>query len=447
MIVLCVFLVLCCSLVQGQFPRACITSETYQTKTCCPLWKDGSPCGTKSGRGTCRNWVVPVAFASLREGPGPRQFDDDRLDWPKYYYDKTCECSGNYSGYDCGDCRYGYFGNKCDRKITVVRKEIRELSLVERKRFFSYLVLAKTTKSQEFVILYTGDRHHKGTYQFIDATIYDVFSWIHYYSIKGILKDGRFDARTNYAHQGPAFPGWHRLGLLFLERQIQLLTGDENFGLPYWDWRGDKNCSICTDDFLGDNDVQGYLSQYSHFAFWKSICSGYDYDEAYCLGAHDQNQMEKLHRKPGINPDSPSLPTMQDVEETLKWKNFDTRPYNRSATRSFRNALEGFINPRDGVTRQNGMHNMVHTYLGGTMGEVPISSNDPIFVLNHCFVDKIFEAWILRNNATSDLYPINDQPGQGPEECSTPYFPCYRNKDLLRNSTRFGYIYSKYKGL
>lgn len=447
MIVLCVFLVLCYNLVQGQFPRACTTPETFQSNTCCPLSKDGSPCGSRSGRGKCRTWVVPVAFASLREGLGPRQFDDDRLDWPKYYYDKTCECFGNNSGYNCDDCRSGYFGEKCDRNNTVMRKEIRELSLLERKRFFSYLALAKTTKSQDFVILYTGDRHHKDTYKFVDATIYDVFSWIHYYSIKGILKNGIFDDRTNYAHQGPAFPGWHRLGLLFLERQIQLLTGDENFGLPYWDWRGDKNCSICINEYLGDSDMQGYLSPYSHFAFWKSICSGYNYDEAYCLGAEDQNQMEKLHRKPGFNPDSPNLPTAQDVEDTLKWKDFDSPPYNRSARRSFRNALEGFINPKDGVTRQNGMHNMVHTYLGGTMGEVPISSNDPIFVLHHCFVDKIFEAWILRNKATPEMYPKNDQPGQGPEECSTPYFPCYRNKDLLRISTRFGYIYSKYKGL
>ncbi|XP_073466926.1 tyrosinase-like [Aquarana catesbeiana] len=443
MIVLCVFLILCCNLVQGQFPRACTTTATLRSKSCCPVWKDGSLCGSSSGRGRCRDRVVFTSFASGQV----RQYDDDRLDWPKYYYDKTCECFGNYSGYNCGGCKDGYFGEKCDRKNTVVRKEIRELSLLERKRFFSYLVLAKTTKSQDFVILYTGDRHHKDTYRFVDASIYDVFSWIHYYSTKTILQNGTFDDTTNYAHQGPAFPGWHRLGLLFLERQIQLLTGDENFALPYWDWRGDKNCSICTNDFLGDNDVQGFLSQYSHFAFWKSICSGYNYDEAYCLGADDQNQMEKLHRKPGVSPDSPSLPTIQDVEETLKWEDFDRPPYSRSARRSFRNALEGFINPKDGVTRQIGMHNLVHNFLGGTMGEVPISSNDPIFVLHHCFIDKIFEEWLCKHNATSNMYPENDQPGQGPNECSTPYLPCIRNKDLLRNSTNFGYIYSKYQGL
>lgn len=256
---------LCCTLAQAQFPRACTTTDALRNKSCCPLWKDGSPCGSSSGRGECRDGIVFVLFSIGKV----RQYDDDRLNWPKFYYDKTCECFGNYSGHDCGDCKYGYSGDKCDRKKTVVRKEIRELSLLERKRFFSYLALAKTTKSHDFVVLTTGDRHHRDAYRFVDASIYDMFSWIHYYSIKPILRNGRFNATTNYAHQGPAFPGWHRLGLLFLERQIQLMTGDDSFAMPYYDWRGEEKCSICTNDFLRDNDVQGILSQYSHFASWK----------------------------------------------------------------------------------------------------------------------------------------------------------------------------------
>ncbi|XP_073465349.1 tyrosinase-like [Aquarana catesbeiana] len=443
MIALGVFLVLCYNLVQGQFPRTCTTDDAIKTKTCCPLWIDGSPCGSKSGRGKCRNRVVITTFAA---GQVP-QYQDDRLGWPRYYYNKTCECSDDYRGYDCGDCKYGYFGEKCDRKNTIVRKEIRELSFLERKRFFSYLLLAKNTKSQNFVVLYTGDRHHKDTYRFVDASIYDVYSWIHYYSTKPLLIDGSFVTTRNYAHQGPAFPGWHRLGLLFLERQIQLLTGDENFALPYYDWRGEENCSICTNDFLGDNEVEGFLSSYSHFASWKSICSGYNYIDVYCLNVVDQNQMEKLHRKPGHDPDVTGFPTFKDVEDTLKWKDFDSPPYYRTSKKSFRNALEGFLNPSDGVTLERNMHNLVHVYLGGTMSEVPISANDPMFVLHHCFIDKIFEAWLRKYQATPDAYPENDELGHSPNECSTPYFPCYRNKDLLRISNKFMYIYSEYQGM
>ncbi|XP_068110853.1 tyrosinase-like [Hyperolius riggenbachi] len=443
MIPIFAFLFLCYNVVQGQFPRTCVTEEALEAKTCCPVWKDRSPCGALSGRGRCRP-SVPVmtlqhAFVQRR------QDNDDRLDWPRHYFTSTCECFRNYSGHNCGDCKYGYFGKKCDHKKTVERKEIRQLSYLDRKRFFGYLALAKTTKSQDFVILTTGNRHDRNTYRFVDASVYDLFTWMHYYSTQSILEDGVFSDDRNYAHQGPAFPGWHRLCLLFLERQIQLLTGDEDFVIPYYDWRGELNCSICTNDFMGANDDQGAMGKYSHFASWKSICSGYDYEDAYCLSAADECQMEILHRKPGANPSARKPPTFQDVEDTLKWRKFDTPPYDITSRYSFRNALEGFMRPSDGTTRERNMHNLVHVFLGGTMSQVPISSNDPMFLLHHCFVDKIFEEWLRRHNATVDSYPDNDVPGQGATECSTPYFPCYRNKDLLNRSYKFGYTFSTYK--
>ncbi|XP_075436606.1 tyrosinase-like [Ascaphus truei] len=441
MILLCTFLTLCLSAVHSQFPRVCTTDEAIRSKSCCPAWEDGSPCGSRSGRGKCRNWVVFVPFAA---GKVP-QYDDDRLGWPLHYYDKTCECFGNYSGFNCGDCRNGFHGEECDLKKTVVRREIRELSLLERKRFFSYLALAKTTKSKDFVVLTTGDRHHRDTYRFVDATIYNIFAWIHYYSMKPIMTNSSFDGSHNYAHQGPAFPGWHRLGLLFLERQIQLLTSNEYFALPYYDWRGENNCSMCTNDFLGDNDVQGILNPYSYFGSWRSICSGYNYADAYCPVADNDPQMEMLRRKPGTNPLYKRLPSFQEVEDTLKWSVFDRPPYDSGARQSFRNALEGYLRGSDGTTLERNMHNLVHLYLGGTMSQVPISANDPMFVLHHCYIDKIFELWITKHNGTPSTYPENDQPGQGPGECCTPYFPCYRNKDLLRKSTDFGYKYSEYQ--
>ncbi|KAG8561757.1 hypothetical protein GDO81_015463 [Engystomops pustulosus] len=438
----CIFLTLFLGVVHSQFPRSCTTSSALETKTCCPLWTDDSPCGSQSGRGKCEKYE----FTLLTNGR-VRQYDDDRLDWPRFYYESTCKCFGNYSGYNCGQCKYGYTGDKCERQNTVVRKEIRQLSFLDRKKFFSYLALAKTTKSADFVILTTGDRHHRDTYHFVEASIYDVFAWIHYYSMKPILQNGTFNASFNYAHQGPAFPGWHRMCLMFLEREIQLLTGDENFAIPYYDWRGENNCSICTNELLGKSNKQGFLDDESHFAFWKSICSGYNYDDAYCQTAGDECQMERLHRKPGSDPRVKSLPSFKDVEDTLKWKDFDRYPYDRSSQMSFRNALEGFLRPSDGKTLERSMHNAVHIYFGGTMSQIPISSNDPMFLLHHNFIDKIFDVWVRRYKSTPDKYPRNGIAGQGPNECATPFFPCYSNKDFLTSSSNLGYRYSKYQGM
>lgn len=62
-------------------------------------------------------------------------------------------------------------------------------------------------------------------------------------------------------------------------------------------------------------------------------------------------------------------------------------------------------------------------------------------------ISRIYEEWLHRHNATSDVYPENDQPGQGPDECATPYFPCYSNEHLLHRAKEFGYKYSTYKGM
>jgi tyrosinase len=45
------------------------------------------------------------------------------------------------------------------------------------------------------------------------------------------------------------------------------------------------------------------------------------------------------------------------------------------------------------------MHNKVHVWVGGDMG--PASSpNDPVFYLNHCNVDRIWEGWMGSHGRT-----------------------------------------------
>jgi tyrosinase len=72
---------------------------------------------------------------------------------------------------------------------------------------------------------------------------------------------------------------------------------------------------------------------------------------------------------------------------------YDHSPWNRNST-GFRNNLEGW--------QQNpgpGMHNRVHVWVGGDM--LPATSpNDPVFFLNHCNVDRIWEAWMQNHGRT-----------------------------------------------
>src|SRR5687768_10725319 len=43
-------------------------------------------------------------------------------------------------------------------------------------------------------------------------------------------------ASMMFAHSGPLFLPWHRVMLRTLERLMQQMLNDTNFGLPYWDW-------------------------------------------------------------------------------------------------------------------------------------------------------------------------------------------------------------------
>ncbi|XP_040277164.1 tyrosinase-like [Bufo bufo] len=427
--------------VDGQFPRACTTDWALECRICCPPW-NGSPCGEHAGRGECPIKHVSI-YSQVSEIPhGGYQCRDDRMNWPTGYYQYFCRCKGNYTGFNCGECKYGHYGEKCDQKKILVRKEMRNLNVPERERFLRYLTLSKSTTSKDFVILVTGDRYNPETFQFRDASIYDLYVWIHHYSMKPIVLNCTDMFDRNFAHQGPAFPTWHRLLLLFLERQIQLLTGDEDFAFPYYDWSQDGNCSVCTDELLGRNDLEGNILNNSCFSAWGMMCANSKYPRNYCQSSASNAYRDILHRSPGMKENT-SLPTHQDVQNALKWKYYDTYPYDRTAQYSFRNAVEGFLNPSDGKMYGSYIHNRVHNYMGGTMGDISISANDPMFIVHHNFVDLVLESWIIQHKGSPKDFPENSHPGQQPLDYVVPFYPYLQNKDLLQTSLVFGYTFDK----
>ena len=63
----------------------------------------------------------------------------------------------------------------------------------------------------------------------------------------------------NAAHSAPVFLPWHRMYMLTLERWIQIIEEDDDFGLPYWDWAADGELptnsqwqtALWSSDYLG----------------------------------------------------------------------------------------------------------------------------------------------------------------------------------------------------
>lgn len=256
----------------GQFPRVCANTQNLLRKECCPLWDgDGSPCGELSNRGSCQN----ILLSQAPLGPQfPFSGVDDREDWPSVFYNRTCKCEGNFMGFNCGECKFGFSGLNCTERRLRTRRNIFQLSTTEKNKFLAYLNLAKNIPSQDYVIAtgtYTQMKNGSNP-MFRNINVYDLFVWMHYYASRDTLLGGSNVWRDiDFAHEAPGFLPWHRVFLLMWEREIQKITGDENFTIPYWDWRDAEDCVVCTDEYMGGRHPTNpnLLSPASFFSSWQ----------------------------------------------------------------------------------------------------------------------------------------------------------------------------------
>jgi tyrosinase len=201
----------------------------------------------------------------------------------------------------------------------------------------------------------------------------------------------------NLAHGGPVFLPWHRMFLLRLEQQLQRHSGDTDAGLPYWDWTaagGDLapadqlTTRLWTDTLLGT--PRG------------TVTTGPLGNHRIRIEERDDGLWSvpprRLQRAAGIRVRS--LPRSAEVTTALNQSSYDQIPWD-STVLTHRNVLEGWINGPQ-------LHNRVHVWVGGDM--LPgTSPNDPVFFLNHCNVDRIWESWMTRNGRT--YHPAGAEPG------------------------------------
>ena len=139
-----------------------------------------------------------------------------------------------------------------------------------------------------------------------------------------------------------------------------------------------------------------------------------------------------------------TFPTKKEVNFALRFEAFDVPPYNKETSCNFRNTLEGYVNTMIGYLMPNAhtLHNNVHIVLGGTMGDVPSASNDPIFPLHHSFIDRIFEKWLRKYNKSASVLSQYDAPiGHNRYGVIVPMFPVYAHEEMFNKSFDFGYDY------
>ena len=215
-----------------------------------------------------------------------------------------------------------------------------------------------------------------------EVSTYDLFVFWHVIAMAVSLPPG------NAAHSGPIFLPWHRMYLIQLEQNLQRVLDDADFGLPYWNWAQDGElareqqwqASLWSDSYLGEargpvrsGELKDFRVRMVHDVRTNTLVSV---------------EPREVMRAAGLDDLAPDLPTKADVRDATGQVVYDQPPWSRDAV-GHRNMLEGWIGgPK--------LHNRVHVWIGGDMA--PGSSpNDPAFFLNHCNVDRIWEAWMANN--------------------------------------------------
>ena len=156
----------------SQIPATCSDARSLENSICCPDTGEGV-CGQDSGRGLC----VPL------NQPGySTESTDVRRNWP-HYFTQVCQCNGNYGGYDCGRCRYGYYGSDCSQKQVLPRRPIHEYTDEEWNEFIEIIRLSKTYQS-DYVVILEEARPGTSNVSMSNISLYDMFVWLHHFAAK-----------------------------------------------------------------------------------------------------------------------------------------------------------------------------------------------------------------------------------------------------------------------
>jgi tyrosinase len=156
-------------------------------------------------------------------------------------------------------------------------------------------------------------------------------------AIHGSVVTGLFN---KCPHSSEYFFPWHRYYLLYFERICQKLTGEDHFGLPYWNWAIDHSVPS---------------------PFWNTSSPLYHQPRAATAAS--------------VN--DPGTFSQSNMESILNEPNF----YIFGSNSSF-----------GAGTLESGPHNSTHVFVGGDMGAGG-SAVDPIFWMHHCMVDYCWANW------------------------------------------------------
>ncbi len=172
----------------AQIPTVCTDQKSLVGCECCPDTDDGV-CGGAT-RGSC---------GAVPDYTPDSTTTSARANWP-HYYTRICLCNGNYGGFDCAGCEFGYYGDDCSQYQVLPRKPVRDLDDAGWTTFNQILLDTKTHLSGYSVPLAEAV---PGTYplQTVELSIFDFLVWSHHYAAKDAGLQGKVACMHECKHQ------------------------------------------------------------------------------------------------------------------------------------------------------------------------------------------------------------------------------------------------------
>ena len=180
--------------------------------------------------------------------------------------------------------------------------------------------------------------------------------------------------KKDYVHESTGFPTWHRQFLLWFEWEVQYMLKDMKkedyymFRIPYWDWRKEEQTddnSPFKSNRLGETVNNNRLPQVHgdlHSAFlnnWQTICwEKSEKPYGICNPQVSTGQLQRCPMKESCSSKNELWPSSDNVNNTLFLEEYDNPPFDKTATNSFPNRLEGFMplsNDEFQTCRENGL--------------------------------------------------------------------------------------------
>jgi len=191
------------------------------------------------------------------------------------------------------------------------------------------------------------------------------------------------------AHGSSSFVSWHRYFLETFEDELRKVK--PGVTIPYWDWSDEESTkALFSPDFMGSHRVSKSPIPIPDGPFKDFKVGG-------TLIKRSMSPLEDVqhYASPKIIHDILNLPGRENSSS-----DYDT----------FRRALEF------------GPHGGLHNWVGGDMAVLATAARDPVFVIHHCNVDRLWSIWQMHNDPSP--FPITTLPKETKGNIrSEPFWP------------------------